>query len=545
MPRRTLVSDQILEEAGVMGEVSIHEYPLYFISVAEDVLSLELEDAFSDLYLRKDPNPIFTSAKALMQFQQRLGLFPRITGKGDNAKRLASLLIRMRSELIAGEGGSSSVLDLIPSNSVESLIIIDREVDFPTVLLTQLTYEGLMDEEYGISSNQIEVDSSVAGAGTPQASQASSSAAAQTSPLKRKIVLDGSDALYVTLRDANCAVVGPMLNKVARRLQSTYENRNTASKTVNELREFVAKLPGYQAEHASLKLHTNLAEDIIKRTRSEIFTRLLEVQQNIAAGADPTTQHDNIEELTARDVPLTKVLRLMCLESTMCNGVRPRDLEVFKRCIIEGYGHQHLLTLSALEKLGLLEPAAGIAFGRAGGQTGRTTNYAVIRKNLHLIVDEVNEAEPDDIAYVFSGYAPLSVRLVQCILQKQYISSLNAPRGAVNQGTAASVGSTGWRPFEETIKQIRGATFDESQTGEEKAVRAKQMLNGSGPGDVGKTVIVFFLGGISRAEIAALRFMEGRLRDEGKGRKLVICTTAILSGEKMMKAAIEGRSFSE
>ena len=528
-----------------MGEVSIHEYPLYFISVAEDVLSLELEDAFSDLYLRKDPTSIFTSAKALMQFQQRLGLFPRITGKGDNAKRLANLLIRMRSELAAGEGSSSSVLDLIPSNTVESLIIIDREVDFPTVLLTQLTYEGLIDEEYGINSNQIEVDSSVAGAGTPQASQASSSTAAQSSSLKRKIVLDETDSLYVTLRDANCAVVGPMLNKVARRLQSTYENRNTASKTVSEIREFVAKLPGYQAEHASLKLHTNLAEDILKRTRSEIFTRLLEVQQNIAAGADPTTQHYNIEELTARDVPLTKVLRLMCLESTMCNGIRPRDLEMFKRSVVEGYGHQHLLTLAALEKLGLLEASVGTVFGHGGGQAGRTTNYDVVRRNLHLIMEEVNEAEPDDIAYVFSGCAPLSVRLVQCILQKQYISSLNAPRGAVNQGTAASVGSTGWRPFEEVIKQIRGATFDETQTGEEKAVRAKQMLNGSGPGDIGKTVIVFFLGGISRAEIAALRFMEGRLRDEGKGRKLVICTTSILSGDKMMKAAIEDRSFAE
>lgn len=528
----------------MLGEVSIHEYPLYFVPLAEDVLSLELENAFSDLYLRKDPTAIFTSAKALMQFQQRLGLFPRITGKGDNAKRLADLLIRMRLELAAREG-SSSVLDLTPSNSVESLIIIDREVDFPTMLLTQLTYEGLMDEEYGISSNQIEIDLSVAGAGAPQASQASSSAAAQTSSLKRKILLDGSDVLYGTLRDVNCAVVGPMLNKVARRLQTTYDNRNTASKSVNELREFVAKLPGYQAEHASLKLHTNLAEDIIKRTRSEIFTRLLEVQQNIAAGADPTTQHDNIEELIARNVPLPKVLRLLCLESTMCNGIRPRDLETFKRAVIQGYGHQHLLTLSALEKPGLLEVSLGGAFSRGGAQPGKTTNYTAVRKNLHLIVDEVNEAEPDDIAYVFSGYAPLSVRLVQCILQKQYLSSLSTPRGAANQGTAASVGSTGWRPFEDTIKQVRGTTFDEIQTGEERAVRAKQMLNGSSSGDVGKTVIIFFLGGISRAEIAALRFLGGQLRDEGRGRKLVICTTGILSGEKMMNAAIEERSFAD
>jgi len=481
-----------------------------------------------------------------MQFQQRLGLFPRIMGKGDHAKRLADLLIRMRSELSAGDDTSGgSALDLTPSHSVESLIIIDRGVDFPTVLLTQLTYEGLIDEEYGINSNQVEIDSSIAGAPPLQVSQASSSssAAAQTSSLKRKIILDGSDALYGTLRDANCAVVGPILNKVARRLQTTYDNRNTSAKSVNELREFVSKLPGYQAEHASLKLHTNLAEDIIKKTRSEIFTRLLEVQQNIAAGADPTTQHDNIEELIARNVPLPKVLRLLCLESTMSEGLRQRDLENFKRSVIQGYGHQHLLTLSALEKMGLLEPRLGGPFSSGGAQPGTITNYTLVRKNLHLIFDEVNEAEPDDIAYVFSGYSPLSVRLVQCILQKHYLLSLTAPRGATNQGTAASNASIGWKPFEDIIKQVRGTTFDETQTGEEKAVRARQMLNGSSHGDMGKTVIVFFLGGVSRAEIAALRFVAKQLREEGRARRLLICTTNIINGNLMMGAALEERSF--
>jgi hypothetical protein len=46
-----LVSDQILEEAGVLGEVNVHEYPLYFIPLSDDLLSLELEDTFTDLYL--------------------------------------------------------------------------------------------------------------------------------------------------------------------------------------------------------------------------------------------------------------------------------------------------------------------------------------------------------------------------------------------------------------------------------------------------------------------------------------------------------------
>lgn len=50
-PRRTLVSNAVLEEAGIIGDVNIAELPLYFLPLEQDVLSLELEDAFSDLYL--------------------------------------------------------------------------------------------------------------------------------------------------------------------------------------------------------------------------------------------------------------------------------------------------------------------------------------------------------------------------------------------------------------------------------------------------------------------------------------------------------------
>ncbi len=143
VPRRTVVSDKLLEEAGVLGDVNIAELPLFFFPLERDVLSLELDDSFEDLYLSKDPTPLFLLAKALMGIQQTQGLFPRMIGKGDNAKRVAELLARMRQELLAGEDANeTSRSGLTPSNTTESLIIIDREVDSVTPLLTQLTYEG-------------------------------------------------------------------------------------------------------------------------------------------------------------------------------------------------------------------------------------------------------------------------------------------------------------------------------------------------------------------------------------------------------------------
>jgi hypothetical protein len=46
-----MVSDQLLEETGVLGEVSVSEWPLFFVPLADDVLSFELDDSVSDLYL--------------------------------------------------------------------------------------------------------------------------------------------------------------------------------------------------------------------------------------------------------------------------------------------------------------------------------------------------------------------------------------------------------------------------------------------------------------------------------------------------------------
>jgi hypothetical protein len=490
-----------------------------------------------------------------MAIQQQYGLFPYIIGKGGNAQRMMEILLRMRFEAAAEDSSSSSRLGMMPSSTIESLIIIDREIDFATPLLTQLTYEGLIDELFTIKDNQADIDISVVGPAPGQNSAQNSvgkgPATTTQQGMKRKIQLDSSDKLYDQLRDSNFATVGPLLNKVARRLESDYESRHVA-KSTSELRDFVNKLPVYQAEQYSLKIHTSLAEEIMKQTfGSEIFTKILEVQQNLATGVDPSTQQDNLEELIARDIPLPSILRLLCLESCVAGGIRQKDLDTFKTFILHAYGYQHLLTLTRLEKMGLLLsrtsgnvltslPQAAINVGGGGAiQVPQRTNYSAVRKPLHLIVDEVNEAYPTDIAYVYSGYAPLSVRLVQAIIQKPYLHSLSQkPSSTPSVNPNVSSAAHGWQGFEDVLRNVKGETFSKVQKGDEAASRARAVLSGTGGR---KTVVVMFLGGITRTEIAALRFLG---RAEG-GRKILICTTGVVSGNTMMEAAMQGGRFAD
>lgn len=46
-------------------------------------------------------------------------------------------------------------------------------------------------------------------------------------------------------------------------------------------------------------------------------------------------------------------------------------------------------------------------------QEGSRSNFSALKRALQLLVDGSDDKPPDDIAYTYSGYAPLSVRLVE------------------------------------------------------------------------------------------------------------------------------------
>lgn len=51
MPRISTLVTRILEEEGVLGEVTISAYNLQLIPLAEDVVSLENESAFKEIWV--------------------------------------------------------------------------------------------------------------------------------------------------------------------------------------------------------------------------------------------------------------------------------------------------------------------------------------------------------------------------------------------------------------------------------------------------------------------------------------------------------------
>lgn len=51
VPRTSTLVTRILEEEGVLGDVTVSSYNLQFIPTEEDVLSLEVDNAFKEIWV--------------------------------------------------------------------------------------------------------------------------------------------------------------------------------------------------------------------------------------------------------------------------------------------------------------------------------------------------------------------------------------------------------------------------------------------------------------------------------------------------------------
>jgi hypothetical protein len=189
-------------------------------------------------------------------------------------------------------------------------------------------------------------------------------------------------------------------------------------------------------------------------TRSEIFNKSLEIQQSqqsdwisarlnsfimldLLASYDVPGQITAVEDLIAQGAEMHVVIRLLCLASITAGGIKGKTLENIKKEVLQvgcflpcshdalmtaqayGYSYLPLLLSLASPPLAILLPNP-LPSSAPAAVAGAKYPYTSLRKSLRLLIDgneSLDELE-NDISYVYSGYAPVSVRLVQCVTQK-------------------------------------------------------------------------------------------------------------------------------
>lgn len=460
-----------------------------------DVMSLEQDNCFTECYLESDLTSMYFVANSLMMIQALFGVIPKIYGKGELAKHVTDILLRKRREMADMESQITPLID--------NLLLIDRNIDLITPLLTQLTFEGLIDDEFEIENTNVQLPvDKFPPKEDPKAKQAQASGTPTEPKKAKKVVLNSNDNLFAEIRDMNFSAVGPVLSREAKRITKEYEEHRTM-KTVGEMKEFVHKLPHIQAAKQSLALHTSIAEVIKENTDSDDFRESLTVEQEFFNGIDTDKPHPYIEKCIGIKEPLTKVLKLICLQCLVNNGFKSKLFDYYRQEVIHSYGFEQILTLSNLEQVNLLR-----------GSGPRI--YPMLRKSLRLVVDDVQEQNPTDIAYVHSGYAPLSVRLAQ-FLERQ----------------------SGWRGLDEVVKQLPGPTIEETQYVPPALLKKAPTIHGHGGSHAEgppRVTLVYFLGGCTYSEIAALRWLA---QQENAPTDYIIATTKIISGKDLIESLID------
>nr|CAB3477480.1 unnamed protein product [Digitaria exilis] len=162
VPRRTVACEKTLEEEKVYQKLTLGEYPLYLVPLDDDVLSFELDHSLQECLIEGDTSSIWHVAKAIHKLEFAFGVIPNIRAKGVASTKAAELLNNMQVE------DPVNMDDVTPTDmgipEINTVILLDREVDMVTPMCSQLTYEGLLDEMLQIHNGSVEVDASIMGA---------------------------------------------------------------------------------------------------------------------------------------------------------------------------------------------------------------------------------------------------------------------------------------------------------------------------------------------------------------------------------------------
>ncbi|TMW67052.1 hypothetical protein Poli38472_012168 [Pythium oligandrum] len=493
--RRSLLCDEILKKEGAFGSLSIGEYKLDLIPFDDDILTLELDSCFRDLYVENDKTHLHTIASSIIKLQTIFGLIPHVKYKGTMSKIIWQMMTHFKREQEVA-GNPIGILD----PEIDTLVLIDRNVDLITPMCTPVTYEGLLDEILGITHGFITVDSDLI-------------ADDENAPQDKKqisIPLNSNDKLYSEVRDYHVERLGMHLQQQAREIRERYDEfRKNRDASIGEIREFVKRIPGLKQNYQSLQQHINLAELIKKTTDSKSF-RDLKVQEHSMLMGE--TVFDQMEERIGFQEPILSVLRQFCLQSVASGGVKAKNYDHIRRELVQTYGFEMMLALNSLEKAGFLK--------RRDTLWTETGGFALARKTFRLINDDVDPRNPRDCAYVSQshapGYAPLTAKIVE-----------------------SAIKSRGWNNVQEALRQLPGpsgeANLKTALNQNEDGTSATTKADTFG-GEERKVMLVYFLGGVTYMEIAALRHIS---RQPDCPYDIIIATTKIVNGDNLLKSCFD------
>ncbi|KAG7378550.1 Vacuolar protein sorting-associated protein 33B [Phytophthora boehmeriae] len=524
LPSATSDVDLEMERQGVAGFVRQANLALGLIPVDRGVAALCHDSVFGELYVKGDSRALTDVVKSVLSVEKHTGQrILDITCHGFFAQRVKKMLelAHRQQQKIKMSKSAAGIRDSPPDVKMcfDKLVVIDRMEDPLSMLLTPMTYEGLLDALVGVNHGVVtyekeeEVEESDNGRSSGKEEMAS-----PPTTMQQKVVLNHTDALYTEIRDVNFNLLSHQLVDIAKDLAtevrgssggSTADLPQDSQAAFQKVKALLAKAPHLVKKKRSLAHHLQLVQQIRELSTQLALRGCVETEMTImSAGPSSTSAAAKdvdrfLEEAILREPPLNlyDVIKLLCLCSLVRGGLKPDTLAWYRQQLCHTYGHQILPLLVQLEKLDLLSVENRFDFPKK-------------RKQLLLMrgaLDDEDTIRPVDIHFMFpyTGYAPMSIRLLQESLGWKFKSLAKDPTSSI-----VSFGS--------------GSGSNSSSHNSLSAASAGSADSPSKHFDV----LVYYVGGVTVAELTAFRF----LNQMQSQYTFFVAATSICNGSRLLRA---------
>ena len=395
--------------------------------------------------------------------------------------------------------------------------------------------------EYGLVFDESDERDAAAAAAAAAAAKGLKLAPRPPPPSHVTVHLNSNDKLFTEVRDTNIEAAGGLLAARAKEIAALQDSMRSGGSgggggggdlSVAEIRKMVKAIPGLQADKRSLRVCVALLELLKRETNDPRFVSRWQLERSALDEENAKELGEAVSGMIAKHAPLLRVLRLLCLHSAIEGGLRTRVLDGFRRELVASYGVEETLgTLARLDACGLLTTREG---GPGGGLLGGSS-WSTLRRVFNLTTPNVDPTNPTDIHFVTSGYAPLSIRLVQAAVAGggsawdagpvcDAMRLLPGPALHVIQSSSSVSGAAG----------VGGDGEGGEDAAAAAAAAAASSSSGGGGPDKRTTVLVVFIGGVTQVEIAALRFLSERTPVD-----YIVAATSLIAGPRLLDSMID------
>ena len=452
IPKIVNECSKFIKESNFNSFYRIYNLNMDIFPLDYDLMSLENESAFYDLFISQNLNSLSILARAIIKYENIFGKIKYKYYLGDLAKKLHNLLIK--------EEEISPSIDKANEPGTFSCFIFDRSVDMLTPLCSNFIYEGLLDEFFGINLNTVKVPVQILGKKPIDKNNKNE---------EIKLDLSKNEKFYTQIKDYNFNKIKIFLGNRLKEHNKMLEESKEKNANLKQIQENLLKNRLIKEERPSLINQINLADHISKTKKLPKEQLYLFFEQSLLLGETPSTFLESIDDEMAQKGDLYNIIRMLSLYSLINGGIKNKIFDQIRRDLVNIYGFQEIFFLNNLEKLKILK-----------NYDSSNLFYYDLSKKLKLINDSVDFNNPNDASYSFSGYCPIFIRLIEKAISK------------------------GWYSIKDLIKKISNEF--EFPNDEEEILNFNKKEK--------KFILLVFIGGITYGELASIRYLNKVLDDK-------------------------------